>query len=999
MLFDSIKMVDGSEVSNLAVSSGTVLPIGQIGELFYKSDLDQLFVNNGASWVPQLSASSDLTLLLPAVISAGTYSLVNVNSKGLVVGGSKPTTLAGYGITDAQSLDGDLTSIAALSGSFGTLKKIAVNTWTLDTNSYLSANQNISISGDGVGSGSTSITLTLSASGVSAGTYGSNSSIPSFTVDSKGRISSASNNSPSIDTSAIVSGTFNNSRISSNNVTQHQAALSINESQIADANVLTRVAGNETVTGSWTFSSPVTGASPVSGSHLTTKDYVDNIAAGVSPHLAVLTSTTANIALSGIQTLDGVIAGSGTRVLVKDQTNAAENGVYVVSSGAWARATDFDGSPTNEVAAGDLVYVETGTLNGNSSWILVTYGTIVLGTSPLAFSVFSRPGELVAGAGLTKSGNTFSVGTASSSRITVDVDTIDLAATGVSAGLYSNVTVDIYGRVISASSTQPWSTIVNTPTTLTGYGITDAQPLNTLLTSVTGLSSNGLIVKIASGASASRSVAVTGVGLSITNPDGVNGNIIIDSNATSVNTASTIVSRDTSGNFSAGTITASLIGNASTANALATSRTITLAADISGSASFNGSANATINATLATVNSNVGTFGSATLIPIVTVNAKGLVTGISTSTVSASSSAASNVTNDVLPSTAVYPVWVSDISGDQTLNVSNSKLSFIPSTGILSAIGFAGTLQTAAQPNITSLGTLGSLAVTGAITGTSFNSITGLSSTTPLNNGTAAVGTSTTAARADHVHQIQTTISGNAATATTLQTARTINGVSFNGSADIIINAIDSTSRVASSLLGALNGVATLDNTGKVPTTQLPSYVDDVIEAANLAAFPATGESGKIYVALDTNKTYRWSGSSYVYITSGAVDSVAGKTGVVTLVKADVGLGNVDNISDVNKPVSTAQASAINGAQAAAIAASAPLAHVGSNGAAHAVVTTAINGFMSAADKIKLDAVSGSNTGDETAATIKTKLGITLWIISSTSFGALMILFAKKSKI
>jgi hypothetical protein len=67
-----------------------------------------------------------------------------------------------------------------------------------------------------------------------------------------------------------------------------------------------------------------------------------------------------------------------------------------------------------------------------------------------------------------------------------------------------------------------------------------------------------------------------------------------------------------------------------------------------------------------------------------------------------------------------------------------------------------------------------------------------------------------------------------------------------------------------------------------------------------------TGETGKIYIALDTNKVYRWSGSVYVYITSGAVDSVAGKTGVVTLVKADVGLSNVDNTSDANKEVLSA---------------------------------------------------------------------------------------------
>lgn len=100
---------------------------------------------------------------------------------------------------------------------------------------------------------------------------------------------------------------------------------------------------------------------------------------------------------------------------------------------------------------------------------------------------------------------------------------------------------------------------------------------------------------------------------------------------------------------------------------------------------------------------------------------------------------------------------------------------------------------------------------------------------------------------------------------------------------------------------GVANGYAGLDASGKVPAAQLPSYVDDVLEFANLAGFPATGEAGKIYVATDTNNTYRWSGSVYIYITSGAVNSVAGKTGVVTLVKGDVGLGNVDNTSDATK--------------------------------------------------------------------------------------------------
>ena len=72
--------------------------------------------------------------------------------------------------------------------------------------------------------------------------------------------------------------------------------------------------------------------------------------------------------------------------------------------------------------------------------------------------------------------------------------------------------------------------------------------------------------------------------------------------------------------------------------------------------------------------------------------------------------------------------------------------------------------------------------------------------------------------------------------------------------------------KLNASLKGAANGVAELGADGKVPSSQLPSYVDDVLEYANSAAFPASGEAGKIYVAQDTNKVYRWSGSAYVVI-------------------------------------------------------------------------------------------------------------------------------------
>ena len=128
---------------------------------------------------------------------------------------------------------------------------------------------------------------------------------------------------------------------------------------------------------------------------------------------------------------------------------------------------------------------------------------------------------------------------------------------------------------------------------------------------------------------------------------------------------------------------------------------------------------------------------------------------------------------------------------------------------------------------------------------------------------------------------------------TNLQSAFTAVGTAIKG-------------KISSAEKGQPNGVATLDGTGKIPSAQLPSFVDDVVEYSDLASFPITGSSGILYIDISTNKQYRWAGTTYQIITSGAVDSVAGKTGVVTLNKSDVGLNNVDNTSDVSKNVLSA---------------------------------------------------------------------------------------------
>lgn len=653
MLFDGIKLVEGSEFLNLVVDSGSSFPlIPSEGELFYRNDgsNEGLYIYNGSSWIRQVSSGDSFDSLLPDVGTPGTYRSVTVSEKGIVTAGTNPTTLAGYGITDAQPLDADLTAIAALSGTSGFLTKTASNTWALNTSSFLTSNQNITVSGDVTGSGSTSLALTLSTTGVAAGSYGTGNSVPTLVVNAGGRITAASNTSIAIDTSSVTSGTFANARISSASVTQHQASLTFTESQITDGSILARNNSDETIGGNWTFIANVSGQTPTQAAHLANKAYVDNIAAGVVPQKSVKAASTANLTLSGAQTIDGISLIAGDRILVKDQTAGADNGVYVVASGSWTRATDFDGNPTAEVQTGSLIYVESGTSNGNSSWILVTSGTIVVGSTVLTFTIFSRAGDLIAGTGLTKSGNTFNVITANASRISVLADSIDLATTGVTAGTYTKLTVDTYGRV----------------------------------TVGTALASSDV---------------TTALG------------------------------------FTPGTVS---------------------------------------SVSVATANGISGSVATATTTPAIT---------ITLGAITPSSVASTGVVSGTTITAS------SQFSGPGTgLTGTAASLSIGGNAATATSASTAATVTTAAQPNITSVGTLTSLAVSGAITGASFNSITGLSSTTPAALGTAAVGTGTTAARADHVHALQTSVSGTAGNVTGV--VAIANGGTGQTSAEAAIDAL-----------------------------------------------------------------------------------------------------------------------------------------------------------------------------------------------------------------
>lgn len=168
-------------------------------------------------------------------------------------------------------------------------------------------------------------------------------------------------------------------------------------------------------------------ATPINGTDAVNKDYVDSVASGLDPKESVRAATTsAGGDLGGTYTdaspdtitgaplvIDGVTLAVNDRVLVKNQTDPLENGIYEVTAiGATSslqRADDHDGTPANEVSAGNFTFVEQGTTQSDTGWVLQGDGILTLNTDPLNWTQFSGSGTFLAGDGLLKTGNVFSV--------------------------------------------------------------------------------------------------------------------------------------------------------------------------------------------------------------------------------------------------------------------------------------------------------------------------------------------------------------------------------------------------------------------------------------------------------------------------------------------------------------------------------------------------------------------------------------------------------------
>ena len=299
------------------------------------------------------------------------------------------------------------------------------------------------------------------------------------------------------------------------NVNPSQSGLDITNSTINSTTI------GATTPSTAAFTSATVSVAPVSGNDVVNKTYLDYFAAGLSWKQPVLCATTANISLTGIQTLDGISTVAGSRVLVKNQTAAAENGIYISASGAWARSTDAD--TWNELVSAMLFIEEGSTLAGKAFYCTAQLGG-TLGVTAVNWSNFSVASSYTAGTGLTLAASVFSI--------------TNTGVTGATYGSGSAVpvfAVNAQGQLTSVTNTN----IAIANTAVSGLGTMSTQNANNV--AITGGTINGTTV------GATTAAAVTGTTVTAsssfsgpgTNLTGTASGLSIGGNAATATTATT----------------------------------------------------------------------------------------------------------------------------------------------------------------------------------------------------------------------------------------------------------------------------------------------------------------------------------------------------------------------------------------------------------------------------------------------------------------------------
>lgn len=265
---------------------------------------------------------------------------------------------------------------------------------------------------------------------------------------------------------------------------------------------------------------------PSASGDVATKGYVDTMAQGLAAKDSVRVATIgANITLAGgaPNALDGISLAVNDRILVKDQTTAAQNGIYYVSvlgtgaTGTWVRSLDNDTWPEMISA---YTWIEQGTVNGDTGWLCTVDTGGTLGTTAVTWTQFTGAAQLTAGNGLSKTGNTFDVNV-DNSTLEISTDALRVKALGITDAHVAAANKD---GVAGTASMRTLGT--GAQQAAAGNHNHDAayQPLDSDLTALAGITTTGLYVNTGVGTATARTLTGPAAGISVTNGNGVSGN-------------------------------------------------------------------------------------------------------------------------------------------------------------------------------------------------------------------------------------------------------------------------------------------------------------------------------------------------------------------------------------------------------------------------------------------------------------------------------------------